>query len=178
VRSFLFDADAFRCLHGLKLLDPVLEALRPHGANVLTEYVACHELNLLAGVVDLHAKAGALLIERVVKGTPAGVRYRELQRIADKGEAEAIAWALEASSSTLFVTRDKGARVLAIARRICVTDVMGIVVEACELAGMDRELAKTCLAVWDDPGQQLCRPNPYPGFDRTYAERTHQRTWA
>jgi len=176
VRTFLFDADAFRCLHGLKLLDPVLDALCGHGSNVVTEYIARHELNLLSSVVDLYEKAGTLSIERVVKGTAAGVRYRQLQRTADKGEAEAIAWALEASSSTLFVTRDKGARDLAIAQGVAVTDVMGIVVEACELAGMDRELAKSCLAVWDDPGQQLCRPNPYPGFEQTYAERVQQRT--
>lgn len=180
MRPILFDADAFRCLHGLKLLDAVLDALAPHARIVLTEYVARWELNLLAPRVQGFEQRGALSVERVLKGTPAAKRYRELQREADKGEAEAIAWALDQprESRALFVTRDNGARKLADSHRVPVTDVMGVVVEACEVGGLDRKLAVSALAVWDEPAQELCRPTRYAGFDVTYAERLAQRaTW-
>lgn len=181
MRPVLFDADAFRCLHGLKLLDAVIDALAPHARVVLTGYVAQQELNLLAARVQAFELRGALSVLHVLKGTPAAKRYRELQREADKGEAEAIAWALEEPRETraLFVTRDNGARKLAERHRVPVTDVMGIVVEACEEGGLDRKVAAGRLAVWDEPDQELCRPARYAGFDVTYAERLEQRrAWA
>lgn len=177
----MFDADAFRCLHGLKLLDALIGALAPTTRIVLTEYVARWELNLLAQKVQGFEQRGALSVERVLKGTPAAKRYRELQREADKGEAEAIAWALDQPRETraLFVTRDGGARKLAETYRVPVTDVMGVVVEACEAGTLDRKMAFGALAVWDEADQELCRPARYAGFDVTYAERLEQRkAWA
>lgn len=173
----MFDADAFRCLHGLKLLEAAVGALASCTAIVVTEYVARHELNLLSSVVEGFERRGLLSIQKVLKGTPAAQRYRQFQREADKGEAESIAWALDEprASRPLFVTRDRGARTLAERQSVPVTDVMGIVVEACELGGLDRRIASEALAVWDDPEQELCRPARYAGFAATYAERLEQR---
>ena len=94
-----------------------------------------------------------------------------------KGKAEAIAWALDAPPATcpLFVTRDDGARRFADRNRVPVTDVMGVVVEACIVGGLDRDAAAQALSIWDDRGQQLCRPSDYAGFDATFAERVAAR---
>ncbi|HEU4409319.1 MAG TPA: hypothetical protein VFS43_28935 [Polyangiaceae bacterium] len=188
MRAILLDADAFRCLHGLKLLDVVLEALASRTPVVVTEYVARHELSLLGLQVTRLEAAGVLSVRQVLKGTPAGQRFREFQRAAargelaaDKGEAEAVAWALDEpwEGRALFVTRDDGAQKFARGHRVPVTDVMGVVVEACEVGGLAREVAASALAGWDDPEQQLCRPARYAGFDAAYAERLEQRkAWA
>lgn len=184
MRPVLFDSDAFRCLHGLRLLDVVCAALAQRTRIVLTEYVAHHELNLLQRDVERLERAGTIGIERLLKGTDALARYRIFQRptarggrAADKGEAEAVAWALSAPSSAraLFVTRDDGARRFADEQGVPVTDVMGIVVEACIACGFDRGTAAQALSVWDDREQQLCRPSDYVGFEGTFAVRERQR---
>jgi predicted nucleic acid-binding protein len=184
VRPVLFDSDAFRCLHGLRLLDAVCAALAPHTTIALTEYVARHELNLLAREVDRLEKAHTIRVQPLLEGTPAAQRYRAFQRVPergerlpDKGEAEAVAWALDESHPTrpLFVTRDEGARRFAHRNEVPVTDVMGIVVEACLAGGLDRDAAAQALAVWDDRGQQLCRPADYAGFEATFAARVATR---
>jgi predicted nucleic acid-binding protein len=187
MRPVLFDSDAFRCLHGLRLLDVVCAALAQRTSIVLTEYVAHHELNLLQRDVERLERAGTLRIERLLKGTEAATRYRVFQRPParggrppDKGEAEAIAWALDAlpPGRALFVTRDDGARRFASEHGVPVTDVMGIVVEACIACGFDRGAAAQALSVWDDREQQLCRPSDYVGFEGTFAVRELQRvTW-
>lgn len=184
MRPVLFDSDAFRCLHGLRLLDAVCAALAPHTTIALTEYVARHELNLLAREVDRLEKAHTIRVQPLLEGTPAAQRYRAFQRVPergerlpDKGEAEAVAWALDESHPTrpLFVTRDEGARRFAHRNEVPVTDVMGIVVEACLAGGLDRDAAAQALAVWDDRGQQLCRPADYAGFEATFAARVATR---
>lgn len=187
MRPVLFDSDAFRCLHGLRLLDVVCTALVRRTSIVLADYVAHHELNLLQRDVERLERAGTLRIERLLKGTEAVKRYREFQRQParggrppDKGEAEAIAWALDTPpySRALFVTRDDGARRFANEQGVPVTDVMGIVVEACIACELDRSVAAQALSVWDDRGQQLCRPADYAGFEGTFAVRALQRaTW-
>jgi predicted nucleic acid-binding protein len=185
VRRVLFDSDAFRCLHGLRLLDGVCAALAQHTRIVLTEYVARHELNLLQREIDRLERSCTIEIVQLVKGTEAARRYREFQRATakgerppDKGEAEAVAWALEDPPETraIFVTRDEGATRFARLKGVPVVDVMGIVVEACIVGALDRAAAAQALAVWDDHGQQLCRPADYAGFDRTFAAREHERT--
>lgn len=181
MRDLLIDADAFRFLRGLGLLDEVFAALRPDRCLVITEYVARHELSTLAGEVERLERAGYLVVERVGVRSPAGRRYKEFQREADKGEAEAVAWALEApaASRAVFVSRDEGARRFAAAQRVPNTDVMGVVVEAVLAGRLSRERAQAALTVWDDKNQQLGRPADYAGFDATFAKREAERcAWA
>ncbi|MDO9018072.1 MAG: hypothetical protein Q8S73_10215 [Deltaproteobacteria bacterium] len=181
MRAILLDADAFRCLHGLRLLDATLRALRPDRATFMTEYIARHELNLLDAEVTRLEAVGAVTIVPVMRSSEAGRRYRDLQRRADKREAEAIAWALDEprASRALFVSRDDGARRLATEERVPNTDVMGLLVEAALTGRLERTTLREALAIWDDRGQQLCRPADYEDFDRTFAKREQQRlTWA
>jgi predicted nucleic acid-binding protein len=183
MRPVLFDSDAFRCLHGLGLLDAVCAALTPHTRIVLTEYVARHELNLMQREIEHLERSRAIRVERLLKGTEAAERYRAFLRAPtrgerpDKGEAEAIAWALgeRPAARALFVTRDDGARRFAEQSDMPVTDVMGIVVEACLVGALDRSVAVRALSVWDDRTQQRCRPADYAGFDATFAARERQR---
>lgn len=184
MRPILFDSDAFRCLHGLRLLDAVCGALATRTSIVLTEYVARHELSLLQREIDRLERARTIQIARLLKGTEEANRYRAFQRPAskgerppDKGEAEAVAWALgePPSRRALFVTRDDGATRFARRQGVPVTDVMGIVVEACVTGGLDRALASQALSVWDDRSQQLCRPADYAGFDETFVAREGAR---
>lgn len=179
MRGVLLDADAVLCLHSLQLLERVVPLLASVRRVVLTEYVARRELNALSARIGALLDAGHVSIEPLMKGTPAATRYRELQRSHDKGESECVAWALEVEPRPLFVTRDQGATRLAEAHGVPVTDVMGAVVEACETAGLSRDVARSALALWDDKEQQRCRPSPYHGFDATYAARLAQRAaWA
>ena len=159
-------------------------ALAQHTKIVLTEYVARHELNLLQREIDRLERSRVIEIVRLLKGTEAAKRFREFQRPAtkgerppDKGEAEAIAWALDEPPATraIFVTRDEGATRFARQMGVPVVDVMGIVVEACLVGGLDRAAAAQALSVWDDRGQQLCRPVDYEGFDQTFAARERER---
>ncbi|MBX3183448.1 MAG: hypothetical protein KIT72_03220 [Polyangiaceae bacterium] len=177
----MLDADAFRCLHGLKLLDLVLSALARMTSVSVTEYIARHELNLLSREIGRLESSGLLRVEIVIAGSAAGKRFREFRRVADKGEAEAIAWALDFASEErpLFVTRDKGATRFAQEQRVPVTDVLGAIVEACELGELAPEVARQALVVWDDPQVQLCRPAQYTGLDAEWARRVSSRAaWA
>lgn len=177
MRDVLLDADAFRFLRGLGLLDEVLVALRADRAVVMTEYVARHELSALAGDVARLEAAGQVTVERVLARSAAGRRYREFQRVADKGEAESIAWALERPprSRPLFISRDAGARRFAAEQRVPHTDVFGVMVEAVLAGRLTRDRAASAVEVWEDKTQQLGRPADYETFDRTFAVRESER---
>lgn len=188
MRTILLDANAVFDLNGLKLLDVVLGALAPRTPIELTGFVARTELNVLSPYIERLEGQHVLSVRHVVRGTPAGKRYREFLRAitqrelrVDKGEAEAVAWALDQpwESRALFVTGDVGAQEFAKSHQVPVTDVLGLIVEACEEGGLDREVASEAVAVWKDPRQQLGRPARYAGFDAAYAERLEQRkAWA
>lgn len=177
MRDVLLDADAFRFLRGLGLLDEVLTALRRECDVVMTGYVARHELSALAADLARLEAAGLLRVESVLARSAAGRRYRDFQREADKGEAEAIAWALEraAEERPLFVSRDAGARRFAGEQRVPHTDVFGVIVEAVLLGGLSRERAASAVEVWDDKTQQLGRPADYESFERTFDVRVSER---
>ena len=177
MRDVLIDADAFRFLRGLGLLDEVALALRKDRGGFMTEYVARHELSALAPDVARLEAAGALTVAAVAVRTPAGQRYRDFKRVADKGEAEAIAWALERPppSRPLFVSRDAGARRFAGEQRVPHTDVLGVLVEVVLGGHVTRERVERAVAVWDDKSQQLGRPADYVGFDATFAAREQER---
>jgi hypothetical protein len=79
----------------------------------------------------------------------------------------------------LFVTRDADATRFALEPQVPVTDVLGAVVEACLLGGLDPQVARQALVVWDDPKMQLCRPARYLGFDDEWTKREAARgAWA
>lgn len=172
MRRPLLDADVFRCLRDLNLLDALAATLAPPGL-LMTEYVARHELSLVDSDVRRLEAAGALEVARLLKGTPEVQRYRSLQREADKGEAECVAWALgvEAASRPVFITRDGGAERFARSKGVPVTDLLGLVAAAIRHAGLPEDTAREHLAVWHAPAIQLCRPRDYPGLDAALAER-------
>lgn len=176
-RDVLLDADTFRILHGLKPLTPVLSASRADRQIVMTGYVARHALSRLRSEVEHLQTTGILRIEDVRRGTEAGERYRAFQRETDKGEAEAIAWALDRvpEQRPLFVSRDARARQFARQHRVPETDVMGLVVEAVLSGRLSRTEAKEALGVWDDPNQQLGRPKNYSSFEATFEAREQER---
>jgi hypothetical protein len=64
-------------------------------------------------------------------------------------------------------------------RVLLVTDVLGAVVEACLLGGLDPQVARQALVVWDDPKMGLCRPARYLGLDDEWTKReSARRAWA
>ena len=175
MRPLLLDADAFRCLRDLGLLRMLLRGLAAtHGAHI-TEYIARHELTQLQADVTSLESASLLSVHPLVKGSSAQVRYRQFQkdRLADKGECEAVAWALDAppASRPVFITRDRGATAFARAQGVPVTDVLGLAVEALRRALIDRETLRSALACWEDPQIQICRPAGYRTFDLEVDER-------
>lgn len=175
MRSILLDADAFRCLRDLRLLRPLLTGLaKTHGVH-LTEYIARQELNQIQADVTSLEAAGLLSVPPLFKGSSAQLRYRQFQRerLADKGECEAVAWALDAppGQRPVFITRDRGATQFARSQGVPVTDVLGVTVEALRHGHTDRELLRTALACWDDPQIQICRPAGYRTFDLELDDR-------
>jgi predicted nucleic acid-binding protein len=138
---------------------------------VVTEYVARHELCDLQETIQRFENAKLLKVESVSLQSPAGQLYRQLRKTADKGEAEAVAWAVYQSQPPVFVSCDAGARRLADEHRVPNTDVMGVVVEAVLTGSLSREKAKDALEVWMDRSQELGRPANYRGFDEEFATR-------
>ncbi len=182
MRDVLVDADAFRFLRGLGLLDAVFDALSRESKIWIGEYVARHELNLLFEVLEVHRAAGRIDFVAVAARTSAFQKFRAWQKEGfDKGEAEAIAWASEVPHERrpLFVTRDSKARQLAQREGVLHTDVMGIVVEAVCRGHLELDRAREALSAWDDPRQQQGKPHPYAGFDEEWKQRVAERTqWA
>lgn len=181
VRALLLDADAFRFLRSLDLL-PVLADLAARTPINITEYVARHELAPIAVDVSRLESAGALTVQRLEKGTPEQIRYREYQRAAragrfdrrvDKGECEAIAWAMERSAAhrPVFVTCDAGARWLALHEGVRTTDVLGVGVLAVREGVLARERLADHLSPWDSPAQQVGRPAGYASFEAAFQRR-------
>lgn len=179
----VLDSDAFRFLRDLSLLEAVCGAFRSHKLPVIvTEYVARHELALLDDLVRAMERTGQITVASLPAKSPASDRYRALKKTgADRGEAEAIAWICEIAdtSQVLFVTRDKGAMRLAEDSGVSVADVLGILIEAIDVAGLDADTVRTALVRWDDPAQQVGKPNPWPGFvEAAKRHRTAPPRWA
>ena len=175
MRPLLLDADAFRCLRDLGLLRPLLEGFAPPPGVHLTEYIARHELTQRQADVASRESAALLSGHPLGEGASAQVRYRQFQkdRLADKGECEGIAWALDAppAGRPVFITRDRGATLFARSQGVPVTDVLGLAVEALRRNLTDRETLRSSLARWDDPQIQICRPAGYRSFDLEVDER-------
>ncbi|MBF0460569.1 MAG: hypothetical protein HQL87_04155 [Magnetococcales bacterium] len=110
--QLLLDADAFLCLRKISLLKCLVGSQKIN--LVMTSYVARHELNAVKPDIDSLVQAAKLTIAGVKLGTSEFRQYRVFQRTHDKGEAEAIAWAVTHRSPELFfVSQDAGALRLA-----------------------------------------------------------------
>lgn len=174
MRDVLLDADAFRCLRELGLLEPGLRAAAPRGRTHLVQFVARHELSLVSQTVEALEKNGLIVIESVLAGSEAGRLFRKLMKEGhDKGESESIAWAsgVPQEDRPVFVTADRGATRLARDNRVPVTDVFGLVLAWVELAGLDRQLVADALTSWDQPHSGRCGPKGWAGFEHALRER-------
>jgi predicted nucleic acid-binding protein len=138
-------------------------------------YAANVELNPLQREIAVLKSRGHLAVHDVVKKSPTGERMRSLiRRGVDKGEAEAIAWAIETferDERPIFVSVDFNARRNAINNQLVAVDLMGAIVEWVEDGMLDRVKAMELTVVWDDRGQEQGRPSDYVTFEHTYAQR-------
>lgn len=167
--SVIIDSDAFLCVRRLSLLDTICRA---EGQRfVVMEYAARHELSSVSAQIDDLAARGILTLARVLARTEAFTVFRALLRSGvDKGEAEAIAWAMHADPSAIFVSNDAAARRHAIANRVQADDVLGLAVSLVRAgAAEDEVLGK--LRIWEDPGQQLCKPRGFVSLDVAWRSR-------
>jgi predicted nucleic acid-binding protein len=168
VRAVLFDADAFLCIRKLSFLRSVGEGQQPW---LMTGYVARHELSTVAAAIDALCLSGRLLIHELPARDP---RFRALkQKGHDKGEAEAIAWAmhLPREDRPLFVSIDKRAREGARENGVPSGDIMDWIVEVVGCGAIAIEAAREKASIWDDKRQVQGRPHDYTTFDDTFERR-------
>ncbi|MCK6588422.1 MAG: hypothetical protein L6Q76_12650 [Polyangiaceae bacterium] len=170
---YLLDADAFHCLRSL-------DAFRRFSDSdvrirlVLTEYVARHELSVLVADVERLVSLGFLEVKPV---SSRDEDYRRLQKEVDKGEAEAIAWALKQARSDrpFFISNDKKALKTAINNRIAGGDVFDMMIHLMDANALSEETAREILAVWEDKRQQRGRPADFTTFQSSVAQRRAKR---
>jgi predicted nucleic acid-binding protein len=168
VRDVLFDADAFLCIRKLSLLHTLAGA---SGLWLMTEYIANHELGMLASEIQALCQSQRLHIRRLPGRDP---HFRELkQKGHDKGEAEAIAWAMQLPrrERPLFISLDKGARDGARENGVPTGDIMDLMVEAVASGEISFEDAREKASIWDDKKQVLGRPSDYATFEETFTRR-------
>lgn len=143
----------------------------------MTGYVARKELSSLSAELTSLEDKGILKVHDVKRNSPAGKRFEDLKRRAHKGEAEAVAWAVEcdAPESILFISNDNGARRLSLGERIATGDVLDLLIEFIDDGCIAEAEAKALVHQWDDPGRPFGRPAGFTGFDETIAKRRTMR---
>lgn len=176
MRRVLLDADAFLCLRKLGWLVSVCGSSAHYSPLLVTEYVARKELSTVDGDVRALESSGRLEIVRVkyTKHDPAGKTYLSLrQDKIDRGEAEAIAWALTLPSRErpVFVTGEIAAARIARERHVPCADIFGFVVATVVAGWLPKGAACSALQVWDDRRHELGRPRDWTSFDATFAMR-------
>ncbi len=166
----LLDADAFIFLHSTSLLTAVGAIPAASLPLSATGYVAGHELSRLQEKVEGLIRQGRLRVHEVVARTPQYARFRDLNRNgADKGEAEAIAWAEAAGDPDIvFVSLDENARRLAKASGISACDVFDFVVRLVLEGLMTENVARDKLVEWEDKKKGFGRPKGYATFDEAF----------
>ncbi len=101
MRPLLLDTDAFLCLRKLGVLALVCSARGRNDPLLLTGYVARTELSSIATERSAMEASGCLRVHDVVARTPAAERWKRFRRERiHKGEAEAIAFALDSDRDT------------------------------------------------------------------------------
>lgn len=166
------DADAFFCVHSFDLLAKLSRAAGP--LILCTGYVARIELNDLADELERLTASGLLEIKTIRPKSPAGRRLRQLRkqhRQIHKGEAETLAWIMEESPKTPFVTCDSRARVFARECRVRGWDVLDLVHEWLAQAILTPEVVEASLSEWVDDPHSRWRPKDFISVDRTLRQR-------
>ncbi len=133
--------------------------------------MATHELSSLQDEVAALEHNGTIQIEPV-KGS-AAQRYRAFVKTgeADKGEAEAVAWASTTGAEVMFVSNDQRARAFARTHKVRAGDVLDLVIALMDVGVLPEDEARVTLAVWDEPGRFDGRPADYAGFEETVQRR-------
>lgn len=177
MKRYLIDADAFLHLRKLGLLD--LYFAGPGVLPViLAGRVAEYELSSIAQFVTGLRAAGRVEVEHVRAASEAMQRFKALrQQGADRGEAEAIAWAmgLPVAERPLFISVDRKARQFADQNGVPAADLMDLMVDWVERGLVRREDVEQALLPWEDKTRQLGRPADYTTFDETYRRRLEHR---
>src|SRR4051812_32626669 len=107
--SILLDTDAFLAVRSLSVLREMQASPALQGALVMCQFAARHELCSIEAEVRALETAGCLSVRAVERRTLADALYRRLKEGGvDKGEAEAIAWAvsLPMPDSLIFISVD------------------------------------------------------------------------
>ena len=156
----LLDADATLALRKLSLWKLLLAS----SAELhITGYVAQHELSSVwSSELEPLVLAGRIVRHDVKAKTPEYAKWRELQRAgADKGEAEAIAWAsaLAKTSRPTFVTADHGAAKHARREGVEAFDLGELAAELIVSEVVLPSEVRAKIAVWDDVSQEQGRPH-------------------
>lgn len=176
---YLIDSDAFNAMRSLGLLPELCARLPADQPLLMLGYPANVELNPLQREIAALKASGKLVVHDVVKKSLAGERMKKLIRLgADKGEAEAIAWAVETferPERPIFVSVDVNARKHAVNNQLVAVDLMGAIVEWVEEGLLERARAEALTVVWDDRAQERGRPSDYVTFEHTYAHRLEAR---
>jgi predicted nucleic acid-binding protein len=172
VRDILFDADAFLCIRKLSFLRSLAAG---KGSWLMTGYIARHELSTVAAEVAAFCKTERLRIHDV---SAKDASLRDLKHKGhDKGEAEAIAWAMQLprEQRPLFISIDKRARDGARANGVPAGDIMDLIVEAVECGEVSIGEAREKASIWDDKRQVQGRPIDYTAFEATFKKRQQAR---
>lgn len=140
----------------------------------MTEYIASHGLSAVASEIESLCKIGRLSIRSLSARDPG---FRDLKKQHDKGEAEAIAWAMQLprGQRPIFISLDNKARDGAEKNGIPSGDILDLMIEAVESGEISFEVAREKASIWDDKRQQQGRPSDYTTFDETFKKRQQAR---
>lgn len=78
---------------------------------------------------------------------------------------------IESETRPVFVSRETKALAHATARGVAAADVFALICAAVQQGWISVETAKATLVVWDDKGQEICRPKDYTTFDECFERR-------
>jgi predicted nucleic acid-binding protein len=175
----LLDADAFLAVRKLSLLEAMIAAGTWNVRMRMAQYAARHELGSIDGELRALEAQGRLSVHGVERRSDADHLYRQLVRDGvDKGEAEAVGWAVHFGSDELvFVSVDHRARDVAGRHRILAADVMDLCVLLVDRAEVPADLLREKLSPWLDREQQLGRPRDLVPFDFDEAYQKRCRRW-
>ena len=166
----LLDADAFIALRNLSLLTVLRTCVEVR--MEMTEYIARHELAPLSGVLKALEDEHRLVIHAVSRGTEAFRLYRRLQLDgAHKGEAEAIAWAVNQEATPIFVSLDRRARKHAGLHRLLAVDIMDLAIHLVEQHIASFEEIRSRLLVWEEHKNASGCPADFTSLDETWRKR-------
>ena len=175
----LLDADALLAVRKLSLLEAMIAAGSSNVCMRMTEYAARHELNSIGREVQDLVSKGCLFVDGVKRRSDADRLYRKLVHDGvDKGEAEAVAWAVHFKHAELvFVSVDRRARDAAEAHRILAADIMDLCVLLIDRAEVSADLLRQKLSLWLDREQQVGRPSDLVPFDFDEAYQKRYGRW-